>query len=477
MGFLTCLSSRVYTQRMLLTLIALTLSTSAYSAPPVPTPAPAPPWAATVKPQVDQKVKEHFGNESQVGIIVGVLRGNETHIWTYGERVKNGRERPKGNTFFEMGSITKTFTTTLLAHEVVNNRVSLFTPVKTLWPELAGTDAGEITLEQLATHTSGLPKMPGDYEPSFADPSQSAQAPQAFDAQKLLDFLKAYKNEAKTHPYLYSNLGVGLLGYLLSEKLNKESYADYLKRNLLIPIGLIDTKLTLTPTDQKRAAQGYDSFFRQMPATELDVLNPAGGLKTTMDDLLTYVRFNMRHNPKSALSRAANLAHQPRIPSTEDPALQIGLAWESYRLGEFSTIMHGGATSGYRANVVFDKEKKIGAVVLSNTDVLPRCLLAPIFGVSCDVVTWAKIDIVKLTDLVGRYRSADLKTGAEVFVENGFLGMQPEGLSRQRLWAHSENSFEIPSVGAKVDFLKNDSGVYEILRLELKGKFYDFVRE
>lgn len=117
-------------------------------------------WSDELKSKIDSNVRVHFSNESQVGIVIGVVKGNETYFWSYGEKEFGKGVSVDPDTYFEMGSITKTFTATLLSMEVLNGSVSLHDPVSKFLNELDGLDAGKITLQELASHTSGLPRMP-----------------------------------------------------------------------------------------------------------------------------------------------------------------------------------------------------------------------------------------------------------------------------------------------------------------------------
>jgi CubicO group peptidase (beta-lactamase class C family) len=432
--------------------------------------AQASPWSDALKARLDSVVQRNFENKSQVGLVVGVVSGNETHIWGYGERKLGERETPDGNTYFEMGSITKTYTATLLAEEVLLGRVRLESPVKSLWPELKGTDAGEITLEQLATHSSGLPRMPDNFAP--VDPLNPYKD---YDEGKLLDFLQRFRQTKKPpYEYSYSNVGMGLLGFLLAKKLHRQSFADYLAENLLQPLGLNDTKTALTESDLARAAQGYGNFFQLFPFWELNVLSPAGVLKTTASDLLKYVQFNMGEGD-GLLNRAASLAHQARAP-TDQEGFRIGLAWESGKLGDHQILTHSGATGGYRANLAFDEKEKLGVVVLSNTDMNPHCVVSVAFGAACEVERWVSVSPRWQQKLVGTYHSKAMGIDADVFQQSGFLGLRVSGEPLMRLWAKSDLAYEIPDAAAKLTFQFDKAGRVDRFTLKQGGDEVEFLR-
>lgn len=432
--------------------------------------ASASPWADEVKLKVDENVKLHFANESQVGLVVGVVKGSETHFWSYGEAELRSGRPVDADTYFEMGSITKTFTATLLAMEVLSGNVALQDPVSKFWKELEGLDAGKITLQELASHTSGLPRMPTNFV--MSDPLDPYKD---YDANLLFQFLKDFR-QAVPGPYLYaySNVGIGLLGYLLAEKLNSLSYADYLESSLLKPLALSNTKTKLAASNFDSAAKGYDSFFSLVPFWNLNVLEGAGVLKTTARDLLKFLEINM-NTDLSLIGRAMSLAQNQLFPS-DVAGTTVGLVWSGMSLGRYNVLAHGGATGGYRANLIFDKSEKLGAVVLSNTDISPTCILAPVFEVPCEVPVYQVVKPATQGILVGKFEAAAIGLKAEVFVEGGKLGIHPEGQTRLRLWAKSELEYYIPDAKAEVIFQKSGLGAVEQFELKQGGQTFVFKR-
>jgi serine-type D-Ala-D-Ala carboxypeptidase/endopeptidase len=422
-------------------------------------------WSETVRVKMAEHVAKHFANQTQVGIIIGVARGDESHFWSFGEVSRGSGLPPSPNSFFEMGSITKTFTGALLAREVLEGQVRFDTKAKSLWPELDGSHAGEITLEQLATHTSGLPRLPDNLAPT--DPAN----PYAdFNEARMLSFLKKYQpNGPGPYKHLYSNIGYGLLGFLLSEKLHKDTYSNVLRRQILAPLSLHDTKTKLAPSDLLRAAQGYDSFLRPMPFWDLGAAEGGGVLKTTAHDLIAYARANMTTNP-SLLSRALELAQEPRVASSEGEA-RVGLAWETVKIGDYEVLSHSGATGGYRANLLFAKKEKLAVVILSNTEINPRCVIGPVFQTDCEVEEWAKVPAPQQAELLGSYHSEELNLGASVSHEGSILALQIPEQPLIRLFPMSPTHYKILVGKAEIHFFPN--------RFELtqSGRTFTFLKK
>ncbi|MDZ4083252.1 MAG: serine hydrolase domain-containing protein, partial [Bdellovibrionales bacterium] len=326
------------------------------------------------------------------------------------------------------------------------------------------------TLQELASHTSGLPRMPTNF--MMSDPLDPYKD---YDAVLLLQFLKDFK-QAAPGPYLYaySNVGIGLLGYLLAEKLNSQTYSDYLEIALLRPLGLSHTKTKLIAANSNFAAKGHDSFYSLVPFWNLNVLEGAGVLKTTARDLLNYLKFNM--DPDSSLiGRAMALAHDQLFPS-DVSGTTVGLVWSGMPLGRYKVLAHGGATGGYRANLIFDKAEKLGAIVLSNTDITPTCILAPVFDVPCEVPVYPVVRPEIQAKLVGKFEASSIGLKADVFVEGGKLGIHPDGQPRLRLWAKSEMEYFIPDAKAEIIFQSSISGEIDQFELKQGGQSFIFKR-
>ncbi len=171
---------------------------------------------------------------------------------------------------FEIGSITKTFTGTILASMVADGTVRLDQPVAELLPTgtvIPSRNGTPITLRDLATQSSGLPRMPGNFAPR--DPAN----PYAdYDGAKMLAFLASYQlTRDPGAQYDYSNLGVGLLGYALAAK-SKLSYEQLVTRRVLAPLGMQESRIALTPAMRSRLAPGHDANGAVVANWDLDAL-------------------------------------------------------------------------------------------------------------------------------------------------------------------------------------------------------------
>ena len=296
------------------------------------------------------------------GLVIGVSKHGERRVFTYGTA--------QPDSLFEIGSISKTFTGLMLAQMVVEGTVRLDTPVRKLLPP--GTVAQppdpdqEITLLDLATHHSGLPPMPNNFRPADRSNPYADYGPQQLYAYVAKHGLAKPADAT----FLYSNLGVGLLGQALAVRAGR-SYAEQLHQEITGPLGMTNTVVTLSGDQQRRFMQGYDEKHRPVHAWDLDGLVGAGGIRSTAGDMLTYLEANLHPEKYPALSGALASSHRPRESAASGG--RIALAWLYYLDSE--TYRHGGATAGFTSHAFFNPKADCAAVVLVNSG--PNPLLSP----------------------------------------------------------------------------------------------------
>ncbi len=314
------------------------------------------------------------------GAVIGLLRGDTTAVRAFGAVDSTGR-RPTARTLFEMGSITKTFTGLLLADAIERGELGRSTLVTTLLPDsvTVGTaDSTTMTLGHLATHRSGLPRLPSNLG-ATARPGDPYAAYGDSALYAFLDFLDDYTlSRAPGAKYEYSNLGMGLLGQLLARRADT-TYAALVRRRITGPLGLPDTRVHLSPERADRFAQGHDRMGRPTPPWHFEALAGAGALRSTAADLLTYLRAH-RHaleaasGPTLALQQAMRRALRPRAPTGRD-STRVGLAWHQSTRDGHAVLWHNGGTGGFRSVVALDRETGDGVVVLVSAALPSRTVL------------------------------------------------------------------------------------------------------
>jgi len=323
-----------------------------------PRPAGSPVALKDLKPVLDKEFASVIAAWPQVGVVVGVLDHGERKVFAYGTA--------RADSIFEIGSVTKTFTGLALAQMVQQHTVALDQPVRELLP--AGTvskpaSGPEITLLDLATQHSGLPRLPDNMRPqNQADPYAN------YAAKDLYDFLvKQGVGRPEKPEFLYSNLGFGLLGQALADKAG-ESYAALIQQQITGPLSMKDTTIALSPAQQARLIQGYTSVHDKAHLWTFEAMAGAGALHSTVDDLLTYTEAYLHPDklpaasagPASTLASALRLAQQPQADGPG--SLKIALAW--LVRPETEVYWHDGGTAGYSALVTFEPKRDRAIVVL-----------------------------------------------------------------------------------------------------------------
>jgi len=180
----------------------------------------------------------------------------------------------------------------------------------------------------------------------------------------LLDFLSRYQLTRDIgSKYEYSNLGVGLLGYLLARRAGA-SYEALLKHRILDPLGMRDTAITLSADQKARFAQGHDAMMQPAMAWDLPTLAGAGAIRSTASDMLIFLKaaIGIRQTP---LARAFALMLGERRPGVA-PNVDTGLGWMMAKSPRGEIVLHDGGTGGFRTSMAFDPVKRRGVVVLTN---------------------------------------------------------------------------------------------------------------
>jgi CubicO group peptidase (beta-lactamase class C family) len=300
--------------------------------------------------------------KQSVGIVVGLIDDQGRLVIGHGRCGPDKEAQPDGDTVFEIGSVTKVFTATLLADMVRDGKLALQDPVQKFLPESVRVPVRgdkQITLYHLTTHTSGLPRMPSNFAP--ADPGN----PYAdYSVQQMYEFLEGHElardpgEEAE-----YSNFGAGLLGHALALQAGTD-YETLVRKRISAPLGMTDTTITLSPAQRKRLARGHDGSLTPVSNWDIPTLAGAGALRSTVNDLLKFVAANLGL-VDSKLSPVLQETHAPREDFGSAGA-RIGLGWIVINEHDRTIHWHNGGTGGYHSFVGLDMERRRGVVVLSN---------------------------------------------------------------------------------------------------------------
>lgn len=406
---------------------------------------------------VTAALQQRLGSKPGVGIVVATVeKGKPARILTAG--TSGSKATLDGNTVFEIGSVTKVFTTALLADMVARGEVSLDDPISKYLPSTVRvpTRGGkQITLLDLATQSSGLPRLPNNLKPAdmtnpYAD----------YSVQQLYAFLSSYELPRDIGAqFEYSNLGVGLLGHVLSLRAGK-SYEALVTERILGPLKMNDTHIVFTPEMREHLAIGHDAAGVVVANWDLPTLAGAGALRSTGNDMAKFLAANL-DSTSGRVGRALATAHTPRRDA--DRQMKIGLGW--FTLSPFGTalVWHNGQTGGYHSFIGFDPSKARGVVILANSAATiddiglhvldERVPIAPPPGEHKEIaINPAILDAyVGVYQLAPAFEIAITREGSSLF---GQATNQP----KNQLFPESETDFFLKVVDAQISFVKDSSG-------------------
>ncbi|GGH16829.1 serine hydrolase domain-containing protein [Silvibacterium dinghuense] len=335
--------------------------------PPVPPQAAMPPVPLSqIKAVLDHDLadaltKGALAPATSAGVTIGIVQHGQKLVFSYGTA--------KDDSVYEIGSITKTFTSLILAQMVLQNKVKLDEPVRELLPPgtVAKPAGEEITLIDLSDQHSGLPRMPDNFHPAHPENPYAD-----YDAKLLYAFLSKQGVAKAANPlFQYSNLGVGLLGQALADRAG-QSYPALLAAEVTGPLGMKDTVIAMTPALQPRFLQGYGDHHQPAHAWDLDALAGAGGIRSTAADMLLYLEAQLHPEQLSPATLAqthgktlpAALAMTHQIHAEVGNGMHIAMNW--FRIDETGSYWHNGGTGGFSSYAIFNPEKDFGVIVLNN---------------------------------------------------------------------------------------------------------------
>lgn len=348
-----------------------------------------------IKDRIDALVDS---NRTNAAIVIGIVDPNGTQFYSIGKKSNANNATVDQNTIFAIGSNTKVSTTILLAEMVedglikLNDPIDKYLPSNVIVPQYKGH---KITIEDLATHTSGLPEFPSNYCPSFAISNAQTLDDKVQHVRNLTSCTKNYTfdqlyqglgNTTITREpgskFEYSTFGVGLLGRILTLNSNMSSYDELLTKRILDVLGMNSTSIYLSDEQKSRLAIGHLSG-RELPLFNIsNPVAPGGGIYSSASDMLKFISANtglIKTKLDSAMQASHLIRHSTGslIPNNIDVSgkntnieLYIGLGWLiTTNLGNEIIWHNGGTVGGYNAFMAFNPATNRGIVVLCNTGI------------------------------------------------------------------------------------------------------------
>lgn len=282
--------------------------------------------------------------EDDTAFFMGILRKND--------RLKEISNQDK---VFEIGSVSKVFTGIILAHLVQQTDLSLESTLSGLGIP-TNTDYS-ISMEQLATHTSGLPRVPGNMMWSAFFNRDNPY--KNYDDEKLRTYLEEVMVPEKRPgtEYAYSNTGSGVLGYALEQHSGKD-YQTLLSEVITTSLNMANTT-TLRSEISEKLVEGRNVNGGPAENWDMNALMGAGGILSSPEDMRRFARAQWDTTRKDI-----QLSQNPRHPVSS--GMQIGLGWHIIYREDGAWLWHNGGTGGYRSTIYVDEQRKKAVIILSN---------------------------------------------------------------------------------------------------------------
>ena len=406
---------------------------------------------AEVVESIERRIEEGL----TPSIAIALIDSSGVQYFNFGKTAKNGQEVDE-NTIYEIGSISKVFTAILLAQQVLEGDIKLedeinnFLPDDIKVPVMGDT---EITFGNLTDHTSGLPRMPDNFNPAnpnnpFAD----------YAVDQMYEFIANYQPVRTVgSQYEYSNLAQGLLGHLLA--MNKNStYEELMVQTIANPLDMNDTRIELTQRMKQNLAKGH-SGGKVVENWDIPTLAGAGAIRSSASDMAKFISANLGY-VNTPLMEAMELSHQIRHDKAGE--MSVAMAWHIKKGDSGDVIWHNGGTGGYRTFAGFVKETGKGVVLLSNSsagaDDIGFYLLDPGSELANMKFKSDAVDIPESTleQYVGLY---ELRPELKITItrEGKQLFGQATGQERFDIYPENDTVFYLTVIEAKIAFhLVND---------------------
>lgn len=405
------------------------------------------------------------------GIAIALIDSSGIHHFNFGKTTSDGTDVNE-HTIYEIGSITKAFTGILLAQQVLDEDIQLDQEISTLLPDslkIPVVGDIEITVGNLTDHTSGLPRMPYNFNPAnpnnpFAD----------YSVEQMYEFISNYQPTCPVgSAYEYSNIGQGLLGHLLALNRNT-TYEDLMIQAIATPLQMADTRIIFTLRMKENLAPGHRNG-QVVENWDLPTLAGAGAIRSSAADMAKFISANLGYT-NTPLAEAMSLSHQ--IRHNKPGNMSVAMAWQIKKSENGDVIWHNGRTGGYSSFVGFSKETGKGIVLLTNSSTyvddmteIGFYILDPFAGLTTRKF---KSDAIILPEsLLEQYLGVyELQPNLRLTITKEGTQLHGQVTGQQRFEMHAENdtSFFLTAVKAQITFRQKEGKVESLTLYQLGQK-------
>lgn len=311
-----------------------------------------------IQSMVNRNLETYYNKHKESVLVIGTVYGNERRVYGIGD-IHPYTTTNYSELIYEIGSITKLFTTTLLAHLHHDRFLDIDDSLGQYIPLLPPDSP--VTFRHLATHTSGLPeKQIWRKVRNLFDSEKSRDSCSTFSLSEAAFYLRRASAESVGKTYRYSNAGIGLLGHILATEM-QTSYEHAVQDMITIPLEMPDTSIHLTNEGMTRLVPGYRGH-RAAPPIELNDFPGTGALRSTASDLLTFLAAHMGVHPNREIFDIYSITQKNYFQKNNQ--FRIGLGW--HQNAQEGILYHSAGTHGYQSFIGFRPDLPFGVVILSN---------------------------------------------------------------------------------------------------------------
>ncbi|RST60370.1 class A beta-lactamase-related serine hydrolase [Siminovitchia terrae] len=305
----------------------------------------------TLQQEIFRIVQPYVKLRKYLLLSIGIVYKNQSTTLLYTGSDTSFKEEDKPF-IYEIGSISKVFTTTVLGEMIQKDLLSKGDSIGRYIPKLS--DNHPVTLSHLANHTSGIPGIGLWKSITNLFDSKTPRDPYClFSLGEVIDYFYKHRKEPKLK-FRYSNAGMGLLGHILAMKLNTD-YETAIKKIITDPLHMEDTFILVPSEKKQRVLQGHDVKGREQQPLHMSDFMGAGALRSTVDDMLKFMKAHI-----SSENKGYQLTQKATLKIAKN--MNVGLGW----FLEDEIVWHNGSTQGFSSFLGFDPAQQIGVIVLSN---------------------------------------------------------------------------------------------------------------
>lgn len=334
---------------------------------------------------------EHLARTTESVVLVGLSVGGERRVLPFRSEGAQLVELPTETSMFEIGSVSKTFLGTVIAALDQQGVISIEDPIGKYLPNAANlrSEIAALTLRELATHSAGLPGTGHIHQGFLQEEIRNSSLPPLGITTHWLRYQKEHlyrdwETVEQIHPagagWFYSPMGIGTIGHVL-ELVTGRDYESLVREIVCEPLGLVDTAYNLSVEQQQRMVQAWFPHGQPAPHWYWGVLMCQGGLRSTMNDMLSFAEANIRAGrgeDDTALAQAMRHARRLHFSLAKDPGdndelslwtneIRHGLAWKHFPAPRERASTHTGITPFTHSMIAVDDATEVGLVLLSSS--------------------------------------------------------------------------------------------------------------